>query len=202
MLPTSSEGNTSTLARPLRGLLGALECATPGTMAASACSSPSRMRSGAISLAISVARITLSTRSWRALPLVEKLSIAKRGSMPAMSRAVCAADTAICASSSAVGSGTTAQSAKTSMPSVPKLSPSGSSMRKAPETTLMPGCVLITWNAARSTLPVVFCAPATCPSASPAFTIRQPRYSGLAVVRRASSMVMPLFLRSSKKSGA
>ena len=45
----------------------------------------------------------------------------------------------------------------------------------APLTTLMPFCVLITWKAARSTLPVVFMAPATWPSASPSFTMRQPR---------------------------
>ncbi len=92
-----------------------------------------------------------------------------------MSRVVLAVATAICASSSLVGSGTTAQSAKMSMPFSPYWQPSGSSMMNAPLTTEMPGFVLSTWKAARSTCDVGLSAPATMQSASPALIIRQPR---------------------------
>ena len=155
MLPTSSEGNTSTLARPLRG------CWVPWSVLP--------RHNGCVGLQLSVenevGRHFFGDLSGADHFVDALMACAALGGEAEYCHtrlyagyvaAVCAADTAICASSSAVGSGTTAQSAKTSMPSVPKLSPSGSSMRKAPETTLMPGCVLITWNAARSTLPVVF----------------------------------------------
>ena len=79
---------------------------------------------------------------------------------------VCALEIAIAASSSAEGSGITAQSPKISTP----LSPyclSGTSIMKAPLTTLIPGAVLMICKAGRSTLPVELIAPATMPSASP-----------------------------------
>ncbi|OQA91483.1 MAG: hypothetical protein BWY27_00561 [Bacteroidetes bacterium ADurb.Bin234] len=92
-------GNTNTLAFPAIGLPGALLAPTLGTMAASACSSPSIARSGAICLANAVASTTLSTISCLALPLVEKLNMATRGSIPATLLAVLAVTTAISANS-------------------------------------------------------------------------------------------------------
>ena len=142
MLPTSSEGNTSTFACPAISLPGALLAPTAGTIAASVCNSPSIFREGSISLASRVASTTLSTISWLALPFDEKLNMAIRGSMLAISRAVFAVDTAIWASSEAVGLGNTAQSAKTINPSSP-YERSGTNMRNAPETTFTPGAVLI-----------------------------------------------------------
>ncbi len=73
----------------------------------------------------------------------------------------------------------------------------GRSMMKAPLTTEMPGFVLSTWKAARSTWDVGLSAPATMASPSPRLIIRQPRYRGLSTVSRASSMDMPFFLRNS-----
>ncbi len=70
-------------------------------------------------------------------------------------------------------------------------------MMKAPDTTLMPGTVFITWKAARSTLPVVFIAPAHLAVGVARLNHKAAEIEGLAVVRRASSMVMPLLLRSS-----
>ena len=58
------------------------------------------------------------------------------------------------------------------------------------------------WRAGRRTSPVVLRAPASCPSASPALMMRQPRKSGSSTFLRASSMVMPFFLRSSQSSWA
>ena len=109
---------------------------------------------------------------------------------------------AIWASSWALGSGTTAQSANISMWSSPKGTLSGSSMMNAPLTTDTPGLVFSTWNAARNTWLVGLSAPATMASPSPFLIIRQPRYRGLAACLRASSMVIPFFLRSSANSSA
>lgn len=73
-----------------------LSSPTEGTRAASACSSPSIFNAGSSSLANFVASITLSTTSCVALPLVEKLNMATRGSVkPATLLAVCAVQTAI-----------------------------------------------------------------------------------------------------------
>ena len=74
---------------------GALLAPMPGTMAASACNSPSIASDGSICLASSVARTTLSTISCLADPFVEKLSIAMRGSNPAIARVVRPVITAI-----------------------------------------------------------------------------------------------------------
>ena len=71
---------------------------------------------------------------------------------------------------------------------------------KAPDTTLMPFFILIICSAGRSTLLVAFIAPATSPSASPFLTIKAARYKGSLIFLSASSMVIPLFLRSSYRS--
>ena len=97
-----------------------------------------------------------------------------RGSMSPMLRAVSAEAIAICASSLLSGLGVTAQSAKMKKPFSP-YSLSGEKMRNAPLTTLSPGRVLMSCSAGRSTLPVVLCAPATSPSASPDLIMRQAR---------------------------
>jgi hypothetical protein len=60
--------------------------ATLSTSAASACSSPSIASDGLRERAISVARTTLSTCGWLALPLVENDSIATRGSARSRAR--------------------------------------------------------------------------------------------------------------------
>ena len=68
----------------------------------------------------------------------------------------------------------TAQSAKTMMPFSPYCL-LGINMMNAPDTTLMPGAVLMICRAGRSTFPVVFWAPAISPSASPLLIMRQAR---------------------------
>jgi len=72
------------------GLPGAFLAATSGTNAASPCNSPSTHRSGARCRTISVARATFSASGWLALPLVEKLRSATRGSFSKNSRALAA----------------------------------------------------------------------------------------------------------------
>ena len=72
----------------------------------------------------------------------------------------------------------------------------------APETVVMPGVVLMIWSAGRNTSPVVLRAPANCPSASLFLMIRHPKYKGLRTNLRASSIVIPFFLRNSHKSCA
>ena len=143
MFPTSRLGNTSTLAFPAMSLPGAFLAPTDGTNAASACNSPSIFNSGAVSLAIRVASITLSQTSCLALPLVEKLNMATRGSAnPATLFAVWAVHTAICANWSASGIGVTATSPTTSTPSSPYCF-SLEISSKPPDTQVMPGAHLI-----------------------------------------------------------
>ena len=202
MFPTSKHGNTRVLAFPAISLPGAFFAPTDGTRAASACNSPSIFNSGSSSLARRVASITLSHTSWVALPLVEKLSIATRGSAkPATLLAVCAVHTAICANWLASGIGVTATSPTTRTPFSPY---SGflviSSM--APLTQVIPGAVLIICRAGRRVSPVVLNAPDICPSASPVLMIIHPRYSGFFTNSRACSMVIPFFLRSSASRAA
>ena len=175
MLPTSRHGNTSTLALPAMSLPGAFLAPTEGTRAASACSSPSTFRAGSSSLARRVASITLSTTSCVALPLVEKLSMATRGSSkPATLRAVCAVHTAICESWLASGIGVTATSPTTSTPFSPN---SGFLVIRsmAPLTQVMPGEHLIICRAGRRVSPVVLSAPEIWPSAPSVLIIMQPR---------------------------
>ena len=198
MFPAWRSGKTSTFAFPATGLPGALVAATDSISAASACSSPSRANSGAISLASLVASDTLSTSSCLALPLVEKESIATRGSMPAIARAVSAVEMAISASCFASGFGFTAQSAKSRNPFSPRCL-AGVNIRNAPLTMEQPGLVLRIWKAGRMVSAVVPRAPASSPSASPALIIRQPRYKGSCAFFAASSSVMPFALRSSKR---
>ena len=159
MFPTSRLGNTSTLAWPAMSLPGAFFSPTDGTRAASACSSPSIFSDGSSSLANLVASITLSTTSWVALPLVEKLSIATRGSVkPATLFAVCAVQTAICESCAASGIGVTATSPTTRIP----FSPYCCCLEMSsipPLTHVMPGAHLIIWSAGRKVSPVVLRAP-------------------------------------------
>ena len=119
MLPTSRLGTTSTLAYPAISEPGALLCPILGTKAASACISPSIFSAGSISLAIFSASTTLSTTSCLADPLVEKLSMATRGSIPATALAVRAVQTAICANWPASGTGVTATSPITITPLSP-----------------------------------------------------------------------------------
>ena len=202
MLPAPRSGNTRTFALPATFEPGALLWPTNGTSAASACNSPSSDNSGSSSCARRVASTTLSTISCFAEPFVEKLSIATRGSSkPAMAFAVCAVQTAICESWFASGCGVTATSATKRTPSSPYSFAFVMSIM-APLTQLIPGVVLIICNAGRNTLPVVFWAPATCPSASPFLMMRQPRYNGLQTSFCASSIVMPFALRNSKSSVA
>ena len=96
--------------------------ATFGTSAASNWNSPSSLRSGAISLASSVAFCILATVFVNLAslpdPFVENESIATLGSMPAIVLAVFAEVTAISASCSAVGQILRAQSANTNTPSL------------------------------------------------------------------------------------
>ena len=80
------------MAFPAISLPGALDIPTAGTIAASACNSPSIFNEESISR---VASTTLSTISCFALPLVEKLNMAMRGSKPARVRVVCPVETAI-----------------------------------------------------------------------------------------------------------
>ena len=115
--------------------------------------------------------------------------------------AVRAVQTAICASWSASGTGVTAVSPITSTPSSPNWC-IFVSIIIPPDTQVIPGAVFIICNAGRSTLLVVLRAPASCPSASPAFIITQPRYRGSFTSSRACSMVIPLFLRISARSCA
>ena len=175
MFPTSRFGNTSTLALPAMSEPGAFFEPTLGTRAASACSSPSIFSDGSSSLARRVASMTLSTTSWVALPFVEKLSMATRGSVkPATERAVCAVQTAICESWLASGMGVTATSPMTSTPFSPY---SGFCViiSMAPLTQVMPGAHLIICRAGRSVSPVVDNAPLICPSAPSVLIIIQPR---------------------------
>ena len=161
MLPTSRLGTTSTLALPAIALPGALDAPTEGTRAASACNSPSMQSSGSISRAIFKASTTLSTTSCLALPFVEKLSIATRGSsIPATAFAVRAVQMAICANWLASGMGVTATSPITSTPFCPH-SGAWVSSSIAPLTQVMPGEVLMICRAGRSTSPVVLRAPAS-----------------------------------------
>ena len=175
MLPTSRHGTTRTLALPAMSLPGAFFVPTDGTRAASACSSPSILRSGLSSLAKRVASTTLSTTSCLALPLVEKESMATRGSSnPATLLAVWAVHTAIWASWAASGIGVTATSPMTSTPSSPYCGVWV--MRSmAPLTHEMPGAHLMIWRAGRRVSPVVERAPEICPSASPLLIMRQPK---------------------------
>ena len=175
MLPTSRLGNTSTLAFPAMSEPGAFLAPTEGTNAASACNSPSIFRLGSSSFANLVASITLSTTSCLAEPLVEKLSIATRGSAkPATDLAVCAVHTAICESCAASGIGVTATSPTTSTPSSPYcFSFEMSSI--PPLTQVMPGAHLIICRAGRRVSPVVERAPLICPSAPSVLIIMQPR---------------------------
>ena len=196
MFPACRSGKTSTFALPATGLPGALVFATLSTNAASACNSPSSCRSGAISFASFVASATLSTNSCFALPFVENESIATRGSMPAIARAVSAVEIAISANCFASGFGFTAQSANSRKPFSPRCL-AGVNIRNAPLTIEQPGLVLRIWNAGRIVSAVVPRAPANSPSASPALIIRQPRYSGSCAFFAASSSVMPLLLRNS-----
>jgi hypothetical protein len=80
---------------------------------------------------------------------------------------------AISASSSGLGAGTTAQSANSNVPAVPTSSPgrSGMIMMKKLETSFASGARPIACSAARTVSPVVFAAPPTDPSASPAATL-------------------------------
>ena len=197
MLPACRSGKTSTFALPATELPGALVFATLSTNAASACNSPSSAKSGAISFASFVASCTLSTSSCLALPLVEKLSIATRGSMPAIARAVSAVEIAISANCFASGFGFTAQSAKSRKPFSPKCL-AGVNIRNAPLTIEQPGLVFRIWKAGRIVSAVVPRAPASSPSASPALIIKQPKYKGSCAFLAASSSVIPLALRSSK----
>ena len=201
MFPTSRLGNINTLALPATGLPGALLAPTDATRAASACISPSIITSGAICLASSVAFTTLSTNSFLADPLVEKLNMATLGSILAIALAVPAVATAIWANSSAVGLGSTAQSAHTIRPFSPY---SGLLVnnKNAPDTTDIPGKVFTICNAGRNTSPVAFFAPATSPSASPLLIIKVARYSGSRTSFKACSFVIPLLLRSSTKRSA
>ena len=68
-------------ALPATGLPGHLRLPTLATSAASACISPSTLSSGFSSFTLAVAAATLSTYSCLAEPLVEKLSMATRGSL-------------------------------------------------------------------------------------------------------------------------
>ena len=201
MLPACRSGNTSTFAFPATGLPGALVFATLSINAASACNSPSNARSGAISFASFVASATLSTNSCLALPFVLNESIATRGSMPAMARAVSAVEIAISANCFASGFGFTAQSANSRKPFSPNCL-AGVNIRKAPLTIEQPGLVFSIWKAGRIVSAVVPRAPANSPSASPALIIRQPKYSGSWAFLAASSSVMPFALRSSKSKFA
>ncbi len=103
MFPASRLGKTRMLALPATSDPGALAAATDGTIAASNCSSPSSMRSGASRWAFSVASRMRAVCSFTALPMVEKDSIATRGSLPMKARQLSAVCTAIWASSSAFG---------------------------------------------------------------------------------------------------
>ena len=201
IFPACKSGNTSTLAFPATLDPGAFFSATLGINAASACNSPSICKSGANSRAIRVASVTLSINSCLALPLVEKDSIPTRGSIPANERAVSAVEIAICANSSALGHGLTAQSANTNTPFSPNCL-AGVIIRNAPLTMLTPGRVFSIWKAGRIVSAVVPRAPATSPSASPFFIIKQPKYSGSCAFLCASSIVMPLALRNSHNKEA
>ena len=141
MLPACKSGNTKTFAFPATLLFGAFRSATFLTIAASNCNSPSISKSGLISLANSVAFLTLSTKSCCALPIVENDNIATLGSIPQRVFAVSAVLIAIDANSSAVGHGFTAQSAKRSNPFSP-YSQLGTSITNVLETTDIPGAVL------------------------------------------------------------
>ncbi len=85
-----------------------------------------------------------------------------------------------------------------SIPLDPNGIPSGSSITNAPDTTSMPGLVFMTWNAARNTLPVVLSYPGNLSVSIAVLHHQAAKVKGLAVVRRASSIVIPFFLRSSK----
>ncbi len=84
---------------------------------------------------VSNASVTFFTRGWSALPLVEKESIATRGSSSRNRRVLAAVSRAISASCSALGSGITAQSAKTNLRS------SGKIIKKKLENRRTPSCV-------------------------------------------------------------
>lgn len=107
------------MAFPAILLFGAFRSATLLTIAASNCNSPSIAKSGLFSFASLVAVTTLSTKSWLALPWVEKDNNATLGSNPHKFLAVSAVDIAIDAKSSDVGFGFTAQSANSKSPSLP-----------------------------------------------------------------------------------
>src|SRR5215207_4857959 len=86
MLPASSVGKTSTLARPATGLAGAFRAATEAASAASPCNSPSTRSSGARSRTSPTAARTASTLEPRPLPRVLNERSATRGSSPTMRR--------------------------------------------------------------------------------------------------------------------
>ena len=148
-----------------------------------------------------MARTTLSTLAWTALPLVEKLSSATFGSTCRKAAAVPADAMATSASCSAVGSGMTPQSAKTSAPPAPT-SVLGKTMRKQPDTLVTPLAGPMPWRAARTVAAVVEAQPATQPSASPAATMSEANSSGLATAARAASSVSSHWRRRSRYRSA
>ena len=88
------------------------------------------------------------------------------------------------------------------VPSAP-ISQFGTTTRKNADTNLIFGAVFNVCNAARNTFAEELIAPATIPSASPAFTIMHPRNNGfVSNISFASSTVIPLLLRASARMTA
>ena len=132
----------------------------------------------------SAASATRSTLAPAPLVPVEKDSIATRAT-PKSASAERAEASAISASCAASGATFTAQSANTIS------RPSGNSITKNDDGTVIPSSGPIAIAAASITRRVGESAPATMPSASPAATIAAARYSGLANNRRAIASFMP-----------
>src|SRR6185437_8848070 len=114
MFPASSDGNTSTFARPATALPGAFVAATAATSAASPCNSPSTANRTPRARIIDAASRTRSTDGPVPLPSVLYERSATRGSSPTMRMRSRAAAIAMSANCSAVGRGTTAQSVNVS----------------------------------------------------------------------------------------
>ena len=136
MLPACKSGNTNTFALPATFEPGAFCFPTDSTILASNCNSPSIGSSGAISWASLVALATFSANGCFAEPFVENERNATFGSI-SYSFAVSALTTPTSANCSSDNSMLMAMSENT------YLSPFGPIITIAPDTSFVPGFVLM-----------------------------------------------------------
>ena len=146
MFPASKFGNIKTFASPFIGLLGALDSAISGIIAASNCNSPSTNKLGSFSFTFLVALITFSVNSECALPCVEYESIATFGSFSTNCLKLLLEEIAISDNFSSSGFSFNPLSPNINVPLSP-YSQSGTTITKNAETNLVPGAVFKIWSA-------------------------------------------------------